>query len=166
VLGPTLYDPAQSKNAAQIGFAELPCPSFNQTCLLSAPWGIYINPNVRQSEQDAAWQYIQFITSPAIQQRALTSTKNPAIATRPATLSYAIGHAKDLGAPVDFLSALRYGIQHIEVNAIPVTPAFAAVQAQLFVILSNMISGKTSPEQGVADLQAKMTSTLKRFKLG
>jgi ABC-type glycerol-3-phosphate transport system substrate-binding protein len=165
-LGPQLWDPSLSQTAKVAGFDEIPCPPANQTCLLSAPWGMYINPNVPVAQQQAAWKYMQYMTSPAVQLQAFQQTKNPDVATRPATLTYAIAHAAASGIPADYLTALRYGIQHIEVNAIPVTAAFSAVQAQLFVTLSNMISGQASPASGVSALQSQMTTTLHRFNLG
>jgi ABC-type glycerol-3-phosphate transport system substrate-binding protein len=165
-LGAELWDPSQSATAAQAGFDEIPCPPANQTCLLSAPWGMYVNPNVPAAQQRAAWKYLEFMTSPSIQLKAFEQTKNPDVATRPATLTYAIAHAGSYGIPADFLTALRYGIQHIEDNAIPVTAAFSDVQSQLFVVLSEMISGQLKPAAATTQLQSQMTSTLHRFNLG
>jgi ABC-type glycerol-3-phosphate transport system substrate-binding protein len=165
-LGAELWDPAQAATAKDAGFAEIPCPPSNQTCLLSAPWGMYINPNVPAAEQRAAWKYLEFMTSPATQLAALKQSKNPDVATRPATLTYAIAHSGSFGIPADYLTSLRYGIQHIEDNAIPVTAAFSAVQSQLFVILSEMIGGQLSPAAAASQLQSQMTSTLHRFNLG
>ena len=65
------------------GFDNNPCPPSNQTCLLSAPWGMYINPNVPAAQQRAAWKYMEFMTSPATQLLALKQSKNPDVATRP-----------------------------------------------------------------------------------
>jgi multiple sugar transport system substrate-binding protein len=165
-LGAELWDPAQSATAKDAGFDEIPCPPSNQTCLLSAPWGMYINPNVPAAQQRAAWKYLEFMTSPATQLTALRQSKDPDVATRPATVTYAIAHAASFGIPAGYLTALRYGIQHIEDNAIPVTAAFAAVQSQLFVILSEMISGQATPSAATTQLQNQMTTTLHRFDLG
>jgi ABC-type glycerol-3-phosphate transport system substrate-binding protein len=165
-LGSTLWDPSTSQTASDVAFDELPCPSFNSSCLLSAPWGIYINPNVSATQQKAAWEYIQYMTSPAVQLKAFEQSKDPDVATRTATLTYAIANASQYGIPAGFLTALRYGIQHIEVNAIPVTAAFSAVQDQLFVVLSEMISGQASPAAAVSSLQSEMDTTLQRYNLG
>lgn len=165
-LGPQLWDPKLSKTAKDAGFDEIPCPAYNQTCLLSAPWGMFINPQINSTQQNAAWQYLQYMTSPSVQLAAYKATNNPDVATRPNTLTYAIAHASKSKIPADYLAALRYGIQHIEPNAIPVTAAFGAVQSQLFVILSDMISGQTQPADAVKSLQSQMTTTLKRYHLG
>jgi ABC-type glycerol-3-phosphate transport system substrate-binding protein len=165
-LGPQLWDPTLSQTAKEAGFDEIPCPPSNPTCLLSAPWGMFINPNVSSAQQKLAWQYIEYMTSPAVQLKAFQESKNPDVATRPTTLTYAIAHSTSSGIPSDYLAALRYGIQHIEVNAIPVTAAFTAIQSQLFVVLSDMISGQATPAAAVSQLQSQMTTTLKRFNLG
>jgi multiple sugar transport system substrate-binding protein len=165
-LGPELWDTTQSATARDTGFDEIPCPPGNQTCLLSAPWGMYINPNVPADQQRAAWKYLEFMTSPSTQLAAFRQTRNPDVATRPATLTYAIAHASADKVPADYLAALRYGIQHIEDNAIPVTAAFSAVQSQLFVTLSEMISGQVPPATATTQLQNQMTTTLRRFNLG
>lgn len=165
-LGPELWDPSQSATAKDAGFDEIPCPPANQTCLLSAPWGMYINPNVPAAQQRAAWKYLEFMTSPSTQLAAFKQSKDPDVATRPATVTYAIAHASSYGIPADYLSALRYGIQHIEDNAIPVTAAFSAVQSQLFVTLSEMISGQLAPAAATSQLQSQMTTTLHRYNLG
>ena len=165
-LGPQLWDPSLSQTAKDAGFDEIPCPPSNQTCLLSAPWGMFINPNVSSAQQKLAWQYIEYMTSPAVQLKAFQESKNPDVATRPTTLTYAIANSTSSGIPSDYLAALRYGIQHIEVNAIPVTAAFTAIQSQLFVVLSDMISGQATPAAAVSQLQTQMTTTLKRFNLG
>ncbi len=165
-LGPQLWNPSLSQTAKDAGFDEIPCPPANPTCLLSAPWGMYINPNVSSAEQQAGWKFIQYMTSPAVQRQAFQQSKNPDVATRPTTLSYAIANASSSGIPADYLTALNYGIQHIEVNAIPVTAAFTNVQSQLFVILSDMITGSSTPSAAVGQLQSQMTATLHRFNLG
>jgi multiple sugar transport system substrate-binding protein len=164
-LAPPLWNPSLSQTASDVGFDEIPCPPANQTCLLSAPWGMYINPNVSAAQQAAAWKYIQYMTSPSAQLTGFEESKNPDVATRTATLDYAIAHASTYGIPANFLVGVRYGIQHIEVNAIPVTAAFTDIQSQLFVILSDMITG-LPPSSGVKELQNQMTTTLHRFNLG
>ena len=53
VLYSKSIDPKEYKNA---GIDEIPCSSWNQTCLLEAPWGFFINNNVNASQQLAAWE--------------------------------------------------------------------------------------------------------------
>jgi hypothetical protein len=107
----TSQDPQE---AANTGIDEIPCPTWNQTCLLPAPWGMYINPNVSISEQLAGYKFLKYMTSPQEQIRAVNTVKNMTVATRPATLNYVIAHASKFQTPIEYLKAIQYSSQHIE----------------------------------------------------
>jgi ABC-type glycerol-3-phosphate transport system substrate-binding protein len=166
-LANTLYqqsqDPQEYKNA---GIDEIPCPSFNPTCLLSAPWGMYVNPNTTPAQQLAGYEFLEYMTSPKVQIYALNTKKNTAVATRPATLAYAIKNAAKFNTPTDYLQAVQYSTQHIEPNAIPVTAAFTVIQNTLFITLSQLITSQVSPSQADSQLQSQMTQQLQKFGLG
>jgi ABC-type glycerol-3-phosphate transport system substrate-binding protein len=166
-LANTMYqkslDPMEYKNA---GIDEIPCPSFNQYCLLEAPWGMYVNNNVSASDQLAAYMLEEWLTSPKIQIEALNQSKDPDVASRPATTAYAIKRgASKYGVPAAFLSAVGYAGGHVEPNAIPSTPAFAVIQNTLFVTLSQLIAAQITPAQALTQLQTQMTASLKTFHL-
>lgn len=155
-------DPTNYKNA---GIDEIPCPSFNQSCLLSAPWGMYVNSNVSTSQKLAAYKLMEFLTSPTTQIEALNQSKNPTVGSRPATIAYALNHVSRYGVPKEYLQAIEYAAAHIEPNAIPVSSAFASIQNVLFVTLSQLIAAQINPKQALSQLQTQMTSTLKTFGL-
>ena len=102
------------EEAAKTGIDEIPCPTWNQTCLLPAPWGMYIKPNVSISEQLAGYKFLKYMTSPQEQIRAVNTVKNMTVATRPATLNYVIAHASKFQTPIEYLKAIQYSSQHIE----------------------------------------------------
>jgi multiple sugar transport system substrate-binding protein len=166
-LANTMYtkslDPKEYKN---FGIDEIPCPSWNQSCLLEAPWGMFVNANANPSQQLAAYMLIEWLTSPKTQIEALNSSKDPAVASRPATTTYAIkqGAAK-YGVPASLLSAIGYASGHVEPNAIPSTPAFSVIQNVLFVTLSQLIAAQITPQKALSQLQSQMTSSLKTFHL-
>jgi len=156
-------DPAEYKNT---GIDEIPCPSFNQSCLLEAPWGMYVNNNVSKSQQLAAYELMEYLTSPKVQIEALNQSKDPTVASRPATTAYAIKQgAARYGVPAQFLSAIGYASGHVEPNAIPATAAFAVIQNTLFTTLSELISAQITAPQALTQLQTQMTATLKTFHL-
>jgi maltose-binding protein MalE len=166
-LANTMYqkslDPMEYKNA---GIDEIPCPSFNQYCLLEAPWGMYVNNNVSPSEQLSAYMLEEWLTSPKVQIEALNQSKDPDVASRPATTAYAIKRgASKYGVPAAFLQAVGYAGGHVEPNAIPSTPAFAVIQNTLFVTLSQLIAAQITPSQALNQLQTQMTASLKTFHL-
>jgi ABC-type glycerol-3-phosphate transport system substrate-binding protein len=165
-LANTLYSKSiDPKEAANAGIDELHCPAWNQTCLLEAPWGFFINKNVNASQQLAAWELIEWLASPSTQIQALNSSKDAAVATRPATLTYAIAHASNYGVPTQFLQAVAYAGAHVEPNAIPNTAAFPIIQNTLFVTDSELIAAQITPQQAVELLQSNMVATLKTYGL-
>jgi multiple sugar transport system substrate-binding protein len=166
-LANTMFEKSlDPKEYANTGIDEIPCPSFNQSCLLSAPWGMYVNNNVSKSHQLAAYELMEYLTSPKVQIEGLNASKNPTVGSRPATIAYAIkqGAAK-YGVPQQYLSAIEYAAAHIEPNAIPVSAAFAPIQNVLFVTLSQLIAAQITPQQALSQLQSQMTTTLKTFHL-
>jgi ABC-type glycerol-3-phosphate transport system substrate-binding protein len=158
-------NPAISKDAKEIGYDEIPCPKFNETCLLSAPWGMYINPNVPSAEQSAAWQFMEYVTSPSNQVKAMTETLDPSIATRSSSLTYAIAHNSVFKAPVDFLGAMKYALGHIEPNAIPVTPAFTPMVNDINPTLSALATGELSPKAAMSQLQSEIQAIDNQYHL-
>ena len=165
-LAPALYekslDPAQYQNT---GIDELPCPKWNPSnCVLSAPWGTYINANASKPQQLAAYELLEYLTSPKVQIEGLDQSANPVVATRSSTVQDALQHGLP-GVPKQYLQATQYAITHIEPNAIPVTPAFNIIQSKLFVILSELIAKEITPQQSLDQLQSQMTATLKTFHL-
>ncbi len=166
-LANTMFEKSMDpKEYANAGIDEIPCPTWNQSCLLSAPWGMYVNANVSKPRQLAAYELMEYLTSPKVQIEALNQSKDPTVGSRPATVAYAIkqGAAK-YGVPEQYLSAIEYASAHIEPNAIPVSAAFPVIQNTLFVTLSQLIAAQITPKQALSQLQTQMTSTLKTFHL-
>ncbi|MCU1491316.1 MAG: Various polyols transporter, periplasmic substrate-binding protein [Acidimicrobiaceae bacterium] len=160
-----LANPKVSKVAKQTGFAEIPCPSFNQTCLLSVPWGMYVNPNLTNAQQDAAWKYMEYVTAPANQITAMVKTANPGIASRTASITYALSHNSIFKAPTDYLQAVKYSLSHIEGNAIPSSPAFSPMVNDINVMLSDLTTGQESPESALSTIQGQITAISAQYHL-
>lgn len=165
LAGPNLWNKEKSKTAGVLGVQGLPCPPTNQTCVLSAPYGMFINQNVSNARKTAAWKFITYMTSPQTQLKALEKSKNPNVATRPATMKAAVANAAGYGVPADYLKAIGYGSEHIMANAIPQTPAFAVIQSKLFVTLSRLMTKQITATQALEQLQKEFTETLKEYKL-
>jgi multiple sugar transport system substrate-binding protein len=160
-----LVNPSISKVASVTGYDELPCPSFNQSCLLSVPWGMYINPNVPSSQQDAAWEYMEYVTSPSNQITAMVKTRNPGIASRTASITYALNHDSVFKAPRDYLEAVRYSLSHIEPNAIPSTPAFSPMVNDINVMLSSLVADSETPQQALTTIQSQISAIVAEYHL-
>ena len=160
-----LVNPSISKVATVTGYDEIPCPSFNQTCLLSVPWGMYINPQTPTAEQDAAWAYMEYVTSPANQITAMVKTVNPGLASRTSSITYALNHDSIFKAPKDYLAAVRYSLSHIEGNAIPSTPAFSPMVNDINVMLSSLVAAQETPSQAMSTLQSQIVAIVAQYKL-
>jgi ABC-type glycerol-3-phosphate transport system substrate-binding protein len=158
-------NPQISPSAGVTGYDELPCPAFNQTCIVALPWGMYINANLKSYQQDAAWQYLEYMTSPTNQVKAMVATKAPEIASRGASLTYAIAHNAVFKAPIDWLNANIYALRHIERNAIPVTPAYAPIEEQLAIMLSALVSGQATTAQSLSSIQSQTSAILAHYHL-
>ena len=158
-------NPTISKTASVTGYDELPCPAFNQTCLVALPWGMYVNPNLSTAQQGAAWEYLEYMTSPSNQIKAMVATRAPGIASRTASLSYALSHNATFKAPTDWLAANRYALGHIEGNAVPSTPAYAPIEEHLGVMLSSLITGQAAPKQALATIQSQTAAILAEYHL-
>ena len=160
-----LSNPKISLTAKVTGYDEIPCPAFNKTCLVALPWGMYVNPNLGRYQQDAAWEYLEYMTAPQNQARAMIATDAPGIASRPALLSYVMAHNSMFKAPFDWLKANSYAVSHIERNAIPPTPAYAQIEEHLAVMLSSLVSAQTTPAQTLRALQSQTTAILAQYDL-
>jgi ABC-type glycerol-3-phosphate transport system substrate-binding protein len=158
-------NPKISPSAGVTGYDELPCPSFNQTCIVALPWGMYINPNLPVDQQKAAWQYLEYMTSPSNQIKAMVATKAPGIASRASSFAYALAHNRDLKAPADWLTANRYALAHIELNAIPATPAYAQIEEHLAVMLSSLVAGQVAPARALSAIQSQTAAILAQYGL-
>lgn len=53
-----LNPPAGSPLKGNVEFGEIICPS-SDPCVATGPWGMYLNPRVSKSEQNAAWKLMQ-----------------------------------------------------------------------------------------------------------
>jgi ABC-type glycerol-3-phosphate transport system substrate-binding protein len=148
----------QGSAVKNVGYASIPCPPTNPSyCQLSAPWGMFINPNVSAADQAAAYKLMTFLSGPAFEQGALTTGKIPALVTRPSVLTSA---SSVTGIPTDLLTSLAYIQTHIDPNAIPATPVFNQAQQPLNVALSDIISGQSNPDSAFKTAQTQITAIL------
>jgi ABC-type glycerol-3-phosphate transport system substrate-binding protein len=164
LYNPDLY-PLAAQLAPNLGFDEMPCPPSNpNACMLSAPWGVYINANVPQDRQNAAYQLLKWITGKDMQLREVQSTNDPSFATRLSVLNTLQSGGVQNSVPKDLLAALAYGYAHIDPNAFPVTSAFNQAQQPLGVALSNIITGN-DPNSEMDSANSQITDILKQAGL-
>jgi ABC-type glycerol-3-phosphate transport system substrate-binding protein len=165
LYNPDLY-PLAANIAPMLGFDELPCPSSNQNaCMLSAPWGVYLNANASQDHQRAAYELLKWITAQSMQVREVQSTNDPSFATRVSVLDALFSGQAENSVPKDLLTALKYGYTHISPNALPQTAAFSQTQQPLQIALSNIITGQGDPAANMDTANMQIADVLKQAGL-
>ncbi len=146
---PSVVDPSQSKVASSVAFWEMPCQAVNpNNCALVQPFGVWMNN--ASTHKGAAWQLIQFLTSPAVQKGAalakdLLTPSRTSIATDPQVVA---------AFPPTFDQALKYILAHPDAALLPGIPEGVAIIAPIANGLSTLITSKTP----VASVMATMTS--------
>jgi multiple sugar transport system substrate-binding protein len=145
----SLIDPGSSTVAEHVGVAAVPA-----TTVLS--WGIAMSPF--SENKDAAWQFMQWATSPATQlelAKADIAPPRQSVADEPA-------YTEALDTPTH--QQWRAAVADLQENGnVEVGPVGANAPAMRKVIgdaVGKAILGEASPEQAAAEIQSGLTSQL------
>ena len=145
---PLVIDPTQSKVASDVGFWELPCQAVNpNNCALVQPFGVWINN--ASLHKGAAWQLVQYLTSPAVQKGAalakdLLTPSRSAVLNDPQVVA---------ALPPTFDQALTYILAHPDADLLPGIAQGTEIIPPIADGLSSLITSKTP----VASVMATMT---------
>lgn len=146
---PSVIDPSQSKVAKDVAFWEMPCQAVNpKNCALVQPFGVWMNN--ASTHKGAAWQLIQFLTSPAVQKgaalaKALLTPSRTSIANDPQVIK---------SFPPTFDAALKYIVTHPDAALLPGIPEGTAIIPPIADGLSTLITS----QEPVAQVMATMTN--------
>ncbi|MFN8621458.1 MAG: extracellular solute-binding protein [Chloroflexota bacterium] len=144
---PEVLDPEKSAVADSVAFWSMPCQEVNPDhCALVQPFGTWIN-NASQNKE-AAWQFVQFVTSKDVQSRAAQAG---ALLT-PSRLSVLQDPATIAALPKTFPEALTYILQHPNVTLLPFIPEGVAIIPPIQQGLQELIT----TDKPVADIMADM----------
>jgi ABC-type glycerol-3-phosphate transport system substrate-binding protein len=133
---------AGSPLAGGVGFVAPQCMTSNP-CMPLGPWGMFINPNVPQSQQNAAWELMQYLSTPAFNRAEILARDEPGLAVVKSVAASSIA-----GVPSDYLQALSYVAAHAEPAPFPPSTAFNQSQQDEEIAISQLING-TSPSQAM-----------------
>jgi ABC-type glycerol-3-phosphate transport system substrate-binding protein len=146
---PLVLDPTQSKVANSVAFWELPCQAVNPDhCSLVQPFGVWMNN--ASLHKGAAWQLIQFLTSPATQKGAALAKD----LLTPSRTSLLADPAVVAALPPTFDQALTYILAHPDADLLPGIAQGTEIIPPIADGLSSLITSKTP----VAKVMATMTS--------
>jgi ABC-type glycerol-3-phosphate transport system substrate-binding protein len=156
--GATFNAPAGSPIHGDVGFVAPRCPTSNP-CMPLGPWGMFLNPNVPRSQQEAAWELMQYLSTPAFNRAEILARDEPGLAVVKSVA------ASDLaGVPKDYLSALSYVAANAEPAPFPPSTAFNQSQQDEEIAISDLINGE-APSKAMAFAAAGQDAVFKQAGL-
>ena len=154
---PSVLDPSQSRVATSTSFWAMPCPAANPDhCELVQPFGIWMNK--ASTHKGAAWQLMQYITSPQMQiaaaeAKALLTPSRNAVLSNPAVLA---------AMPKTFPQALQYILAHGDVTLLPFIPEGVAIIPPISTGLSDLITTNTPVGQVMSTMKSGVNTIMKQ----
>ena len=129
---------AGSPIAGSVGFVAPQCQT-SSPCMPLGPWGMFINPNVSADQQNAAWELMQYLSTPSFNRAEILARDEPGLAVVKSVAAESFP-----GVPSDYLTAMSYVAAHAEPAPFPPSTAFNQSQQDEEIAISELISG-TSP---------------------
>lgn len=154
---PSVLDPNQSKVANSTSFWAMPCPAANPNhCELVQPFGIWMNK--ASNHKGAAWQLMQYITSPQMQiaaakAKALLTPSRNTVLTNPEVVA---------AMPKTFPQALTYILAHADVTLLPFIPEGVAIIPPISTGLSDLITTNTPVPQVMSTMKGGVDTIMKQ----
>lgn len=150
-----LSDPKQSKiTAEQVGASPLPVAS-SQYQSTSALGGYNLFMNSASKNQDAAWQFIQYLSAPEQQKTfALDAVYLP---TRTA-----LYQDQEILSKVPVAALVKDAIQNARPR--PVSPYYSDMSLKMAEQFNASLKGSVSPEQAIQKLQGELQNIIKQGK--
>ena len=154
---PSVIDPSQSKVAKTVAFWEMPCQAVNADhCALVQPFGVWMNN--ASTHKGAAWQLIQFLTSPAVQKGAalakdLLTPSRTSVSDDPQVIA---------AFPPTFDQALKYILAHPDAALLPGIPQGVAIIPPIADGLSTLITSQTPVSQVMATMKSGVNTIMKQ----
>jgi ABC-type glycerol-3-phosphate transport system substrate-binding protein len=133
---------AGSPIANSVGFVAPKCLT-SAPCMPLGPWGMFINPNVSVSQQNAAWKLMQYLSTASFNKAEILARDEPGLAVIKSVASQPIK-----GVPSDYLQALSYVASHAEPAPFPPSTAFNQSQQDEEIAISQLING-TAPAKAM-----------------
>ena len=146
-------DPNESKiKPEQIGVSALPVAAEgNQSHSNLGGWNLFIN--AASKNQDAAWEFIRFISAP--EQQKFRALNGSVIPTRQSLLE-----DREILEKVPVISLGREAIQNTKPR--PVSPYYSDMSLRMAKQFNASLRGNVSPEDAVKTLQDELTTIVER----
>ena len=146
-------DPNESKiKPEQMGVSALPVATEgNQSHSNLGGWNLFIN--AASKNQDAAWEFIRFMSAP--EQQKFRALNGSVIPTRQSLLE-----DREILDKVPVISLGREAIQNTKPR--PVSPYYSDMSLRMAKQFNSSLKGKVSPEDAVKTLQEELTTIVER----
>jgi multiple sugar transport system substrate-binding protein len=146
-------DPAESQiDPEQIGVSALPvADQGNRSYSNLGGWNFFIN--ALSKNQDAAWEFIQFMSAP--EQQKVRALKGSVIPTRQSLLD-----DQEILDAVPVIALGKEAIQNTRPR--PVSPYYSDMSLRMAKQFNSSLQGNTSPEDAVKTLQDELTKIIEQ----
>jgi multiple sugar transport system substrate-binding protein len=141
-------DPAQSKVVGRNGIVLAPVKQGMEPTYGVGGWGLAINADIEQKQQDAAWAYIKWVTSPKVQKEFNLAGASSYI--RKSTLS-----DPELVAKYPYLPVIAESFENGNGEYRPRIPQYPEIQDILGDAVNAVLAGGKDPKAALDEAQAK-----------
>lgn len=147
VGAPGYYDPKTSKVVGKVDIALAPRGKGLPKIYGIGGWGMAINADAKDKQKEAAWTFIKWVTSPAIQKEMNLAGAGSYI--RKSTVA-----DKDLNAKYPFLPVLNEVFENGDGDYRPRIPEYPEIQDILGTAVNSVLVGTAEPKAALDAAQA------------
>ena len=141
-------DPTQSKVVGKNGIVLAPVKQGMEPTYGVGGWGLAINADIEQKQQDAAWAYIKWVTSPKVQKELNLAGASSYL--RKSTLS-----DPELVAKYPYLPVIAESFENGNGEYRPRIPQYPEIQDMLGDAVNAVLAGGKDPKAALDEAQAK-----------
>jgi multiple sugar transport system substrate-binding protein len=141
-------DPAQSKIVGKNAIIVAPVAEGMEPTYGIGGWGLAINADIDERQQQAAWEYIKWVTSPAIQ-------KEMALQGGGGFLRRSTVADPELNARFKFLPVLHESFENGNGDFRPRIPQYPEIQDLLGTAVNAVLTGTAEPKAALDEAQEK-----------
>ena len=148
VGAPGYYDPSMSKIVDSVAITTTPVAKGLPVKYGLGGWGMGINADIDPAQQEAAWQFIKWLTSPEIQKEFNMEGAGSYI--RKSTLA-----DPDLNKKFPYLPVIAKSFENADGDYRPRIPQYPEIQDLLGTAVNAVLVGGVDPKTALDDVQEK-----------
>jgi len=148
VGAPGYYDPSMSKIVDTVAITTTPVAKGLPIKYGLGGWGMGINADIDPAQQEAAWQFIKWLTSPEIQKEFNLEGAGSYI--RKSTLA-----DPDLNKKFPYLPVIAKSFENADGDYRPRIPQYPEIQDLLGTAVNAVLVGGVDPKTALDDVQEK-----------